>query len=115
MFAPSLIGREEGGVHDMVYNSIMKGDRDIRNQLYSNIVIAGGACMATGFEQRLLHEIKKLAPANMTPNVIAHPDRRYATWIGGSLLASLSSFQSQWVTRAEYDEHGPCITHRKCF
>jgi len=30
-------------------------------------------------------------------------------------LASLSTFQSMWITKEEYDESGPGIVHRKCF
>ena len=36
-------------------------------------------------------------------------------WIGGSILASLSTFKSMWITKDEYDEAGPSIVHRKCF
>ena len=32
-----------------------------------------------------------------------------------SLLSSLSTFQSMWISKAEYDESGPAIVHRKCF
>ena len=45
--------------------------------------------------------------------VSAPPERKYSAWIGGSILASLSSFQDKWVTRAEYDESGPSIINRK--
>ena len=30
-------------------------------------------------------------------------------------LSSLSTFQSMWISKAEYDESGPAIVHRKCF
>jgi actin len=53
------------------------------------------------------------APPQVT--VIAPPERNYSVWIGGSLLASLSTFQQAWITKEEYDEVGPCIVHRKCF
>uniref|UniRef100_A0A1X7VST2 Actin, cytoplasmic n=1 Tax=Amphimedon queenslandica TaxID=400682 RepID=A0A1X7VST2_AMPQE len=36
-------------------------------------------------------------------------------WIGGSILASLSTFQQMWISKQEYDESGPSIVHRKCF
>ena len=32
-----------------------------------------------------------------------------------SILASLSTFQQMWISKAEYDESGPSIVHRKCF
>jgi len=36
-------------------------------------------------------------------------------WIGGSILASLSTFQQMWISKGEYDESGPAIVHRKVF
>jgi len=41
-------------------------------------------------------------------------DRAHAAWIGASILGSLGSFHEMWVTRAEYDEYGSAIVHRKC-
>merc|ERR1719410_276569 len=43
------------------------------------------------------------------------PERKYSVWIGGSILASLSTFQQMWISKQEYDECGPAIVHRKCF
>merc|ERR1711963_714127 len=47
--------------------------------------------------------------------IIAPPERKYSVWIGGSILASLSTFQQMWISKQEYDECGPAIVHRKCF
>jgi len=47
--------------------------------------------------------------------VVAPPERKYSVWIGGSILASLSTFQQMWIAKSEYDESGPSIVHRKCF
>jgi hypothetical protein len=33
-------------------------------------------------------------------------ERRYAGWLGGSILASLGSFHQLWVSKKEYEEHG---------
>merc|ERR1711963_642114 len=46
--------------------------------------------------------------------IIAPPERKYSVWIGGSILASLSTFQQMWISKQEYDECGPSIVHRKC-
>jgi actin-related protein len=51
----------------------------------------------------------------MKIKVVAPPERKYSVWIGGSILSSLSTFQSMWISKAEYDESGPAIVHRKCF
>ena len=42
-------------------------------------------------------------------------DRKFAVWMGGSVLAGLSSFRDSWITRDEYDETGVSVVHRKCF
>ena len=34
-----------------------------------------------------------LAPSSMKIKVVAPPERKYSVWIGGSILASLSTFQ----------------------
>lgn len=47
--------------------------------------------------------------------VVAPPERKFSVWIGGSILASLSTFQQMWIAKSEYDESGPSIVHRKCF
>ncbi|VDP78024.1 unnamed protein product [Echinostoma caproni] len=47
--------------------------------------------------------------------IVAPPERKYSVWIGGSILASLSTFQQMWISKQEYDESGPGIVHRKCF
>ena len=41
-------------------------------------------------------------------------ERKFSTWIGGSILASLGSFQQMWMSKQEYEEHGVAIVHRKC-
>lgn len=56
-----------------------------------------------------------MAPASIKVKVYAPPERKYSVWIGGSILASLSTFQQMWITRSEYDEQGSGIVHRKCF
>merc|ERR1739838_335888 len=57
-------------------------------------------------------EITALAPSTMKIKIIAPPERKYSVWIGGSILASLSTFQQMWITKYEYDEAGPSIVHR---
>ncbi|KAL7720916.1 actin [Entamoeba marina] len=95
LFQPSFLGMEANGIHETTYNSIMKCDVDIRKDLYGNVVLS--------------------APPTMKVKVIAPPERKYSVWIGGSILASLSTFQNMWITKEEYDEAGPAIVHRKCF
>jgi len=115
LFQPSFIGKEAAGVHETMFNTIMKCDVDIRKDLYSNIVMSGGSTMYEGLAARLEKEMISLAPSTMKIKVVAPPERKYSVWIGGSILASLSTFQQMWISKQEYDESGPSIVHRKCF
>ncbi|XP_073526469.1 uncharacterized protein [Phyllobates terribilis] len=108
-------GMESPGIHETTFNSIMKSDVDIRKDLYNNIVLSGGSTMFPGLADRMSKEITALAPNSMKIKVVAPPERKYSVWIGGSILASLSTFQQMWISKAEYDESGPAIVHRKCF
>ncbi|XP_031557391.1 actin, non-muscle 6.2-like [Actinia tenebrosa] len=58
---------------------------------------------------------EKMTQPTMKIKIIAPPERKYSVWIGGSILASLSTFQQMWISKQEYDESGPSIVHRKCF
>jgi len=114
LFQPNFVGMESHGIHRLTFDSIMKCDVDIRRDLYKNIVMSGGTTMFNGIPERLEKEMKALAPQGMDIKVIAPPERKYSVWIGGSILASLSTFEEMWVTKEEYDESGPTIVHRKC-
>ena len=77
--------------------------------------LSGGTTMFSGIADRMQKEITALAPSTMKIKIIAPPERKYSVWIGGSILASLSTFQQMWISKQEYDESGPSIVHRKCF
>ncbi|GAM20888.1 hypothetical protein SAMD00019534_040630 [Acytostelium subglobosum LB1] len=115
LFQPSFLGMESAGIHETTYNSIMKCDVDIRKDLYGNVVLSGGTTMFPGIADRMQKELTALAPSTMKIKIIAPPERKYSVWIGGSILASLSTFQQMWISKEEYDESGPSIVHRKCF
>ena len=48
LFQPAFLGMESCGIHETVYNSIMKCDVDIRKDLYANTVLSGGSTMFPG-------------------------------------------------------------------
>ena len=115
LFQPSLIGMEVSGIQDVVYDCANKCDIDIRKTLFENVVLSGGTTMLPGIDTRLQSDLKSMVPELVVPNVSAPPERKYSVWIGGSILSSLPSFEDMWITKAEYEEYGPLIVHRKCF
>ena len=115
LFQPSFLGMESAGIHKICYNSLMKCDMELGWDLYHNIVLSGGSTVFPGIVERMQKEITALAPPSARIKIIAPPNRKYSTWTGGSILASLSTFHSMWISKQEYDECGPAIVHRKCF
>mmetsp|Transcript_33924 Transcript_33924/g.59133 ORF Transcript_33924/g.59133 Transcript_33924/m.59133 type:complete len:418 (+) Transcript_33924:44-1297(+) len=104
------------GLHQMVNDSITRCEMDIRKELYGNVVIAGGNTLFPGFTDRLTRRLNDIA-SNMKVKLIASNssiERRFSSWIGGSILASLGSFQQMWMSKQEYSEHGAGIVERKC-
>lgn len=115
LFQPSFLGLEASGIHETTYNSIAKCDVDIRKDLYGNVVMSGGTTMYPGIADRMQKEISSLAPSSIKVKIVAPPERKYSVWIGGSILASLSTFQTLWCSKQEYDESGPIIVHRSVY
>jgi centractin len=77
----------------MVVDAIGRTDMDLRKALFANIVLSGGATLTKGFGDRLLLELQRLAVKDMRIKIFAPPERKYSTWIGGSILAGLSTFR----------------------
>uniref|UniRef100_A0A669DJ79 Actin related protein 1B n=2 Tax=Oreochromis TaxID=8139 RepID=A0A669DJ79_ORENI len=65
LFRPDLIGDESSGIHEVLAYAIQKSDMDLRRTLFSTIVLCGGSTLIKGFGERLLTEVKKLAPKDV--------------------------------------------------
>jgi actin len=115
LFQPSHAGLELEGVHKYAFDSVMKCDVDVRKDLFQNLILSGGSTLFEGMGERMWHEVHQLAPSTYKVKVLAPPERKYSVWLGGSILASLSTFQTMWINKQEYDDAGPAIIHRKCF
>ncbi|XP_062158094.1 actin-related protein 4 isoform X1 [Alnus glutinosa] len=129
LFNPSLVQAIPGmdnfaeiapsvrGLPQMVIESINKCDVDIRRELFSSILLAGGTASMQQLKERLEKDLLEESPQAARVKVLASgnaTERRFSVWIGGSILASLGSFQQMWFSRAEYEEHGASYIQRKC-
>jgi actin len=93
LFQPSLVGKEGVGIDGCLEQSILGCDVDLRRELFSNVVLSGGTTMFPGIAERLGKELKLRLPPRLPVTVVAPPERKYSVWIGGSILASLNTFQ----------------------
>ncbi|XP_031490337.1 uncharacterized protein LOC116257581 isoform X4 [Nymphaea colorata] len=115
LFEPSWVGVESCGMHEAITRSIRKCDIDVRRDMYANIVLSGGTTGLPGLVNRLAKELKEMAPPTTRIRIMSPPERKYGAWIGGSILASLSSFDQMWITKEDYVEFGASVVHMKCF
>ena len=113
LFQPSFIGMESSNIHETTYNSIIKCDVDIIKDLYDNIVLSGDSSMFPGIADIMTKEVSNLVPNTMKIKIIDSPERKYSVWIGGSILFSLSTFKSMWISKVEYDESAQLLYTEK--
>merc|ERR1719468_1023787 len=106
LFRPEMLGRDQAGVHRMLFESVKLCDLDLRRDLFGSVVLSGGTTMLPGLVERITKELTALVPPTVRVKVIAMPERKYSVWIGGSTLASLTTFQQQWITLAQYHDVG---------
>eukprot|EP00116_Pleurobrachia_bachei_P013341 sb/3473603/ len=112
LFQPHLAGLEYNGLHQATFNTIMRCDEDMRSKLMENICLSGGNTMFTGLADRMQKEMAAISPPSAKVRVIAPADRKYSAWIGGSIMASKSSFKNWCISKEEYNESGPSIVHK---
>lgn len=102
---------------DLVFNCVSASDIDQRRDLYGGVVVTGGTTMISGVVERLTKGLSVAIPQayklkmHSAPNAM---ERNCGPWIGGSIVASLGTFQQAWVSKAEYEELGAHGALRKC-
>jgi len=110
---PSDVGVEQAGIAECLVQSVEACVPDVREALFSNIVLTGGTTLLPNFKERLRMELRELVPFDM-PICISHvAEPMLAAWCGGSLFAASYAYESQVVTREEYQEHGHVLCRRR--
>ncbi|XP_032903215.1 actin-like [Amblyraja radiata] len=115
LFNPTLIETNQDGIHTAANISLRRVPPQVRHIMYNNVLLCGGSTLFDGFNLRFCKELYALSPHGCKPKIHAVPERKYAVWIGGSILASLHAFQSMWIRREDYDDQGPNIVYHMCY
>ncbi|MEW5306390.1 MAG: hypothetical protein WDW36_008858 [Sanguina aurantia] len=103
-------------LQSLVMESVNRCDVDVRKELYGGVVLTGGSSLFGSLRERLEKELLELGPQTAKFKITApmnNQERRFSTWIGGSILGSLGSFQQMWMSKEEYHNHGSSLIHRK--
>ncbi|NXF96557.1 ACL7A protein, partial [Eubucco bourcierii] len=114
LLQPALLGSQEPGLSQLALACLKKRECDIIKTMMGNILLCGGSTMMEGFANRFQLELAMMCPSDSL-GISASPHRKFSVWIGGSILASLHSFQDLWISRSEYEEYGSFCIRKKCF
>ncbi|KAL9234616.1 hypothetical protein vseg_009470 [Gypsophila vaccaria] len=120
LFQPSILGLEAHGIVEQLVRCILSVASENHRQLLESTVLCGGTSSMIGFESRFQKEAN-LSSSAIHPSVVKPPEympenlSQYSAWVGGAILAKVVFPQNQHVTKADYDENGPAVVHRKCF
>lgn len=114
LFKPKMIEKYEPGLSEIIVHCAKNvKNEELRRYLLERIVLSGGNCRMGDLLYRLNKELVMQIKGGIKIGIEARNDREYLAWIGGSVVSSLKSFGSMWITRSEYLESGPGIVHRK--
>ncbi|NWW81358.1 ACL10 protein, partial [Climacteris rufus] len=107
LFQPRLLRHGSPGLHQLAWQSLQAAPEPFRRHMLGNIVLSGGSSLFPGFPERMCLELNLLSHGTgVHIEVLANPERGGAAWAGGSMAASLTSFQHSWMTKGDYLEHG---------
>lgn len=86
--------RDDQTIPQLVVQALSHVDVEVRPALLANIVVTGGSSLMYGFTDRLNQELSAMYPGPRIRLQAPGPtvERKYASWIGGSILGSLGSF-----------------------
>ncbi|CEL58128.1 Actin-related protein 4 OS=Emericella nidulans (strain FGSC A4 / ATCC 38163 / CBS 112,46 / NRRL 194 / M139) GN=arp4 PE=3 SV=1 [Rhizoctonia solani AG-1 IB] len=102
----------------LIHACLNATEPDLRPALLNNVVLTGGNSLLPGMADRINNELMRLAGGIQSKLKIHAPgnptERRFAPWLGGSILASLGTFHQLWISREEWKEHGPNIVAQRC-
>ena len=116
LFNPKTLDPKfDGGVGVNTVSTIYKSDVDIRTSTIQNVCCTGGCSLFKGFDARIKKSLtSEFTWAKKSIDVTCFTNCN-SSFYGASIIASLPTFSSMWVTKAEYEETGVSIIHRKCF
>eukprot|EP00794_Sanderia_malayensis_P017557 gene17557-19308_t len=115
LYDPEEIGLEQKPIQCMLMDSIARADNSMQPALTNNLLVTGGTSLLPGFTSRLKNELDALTDHTAAVRLTNATNPLTATWTGGSVISSRSTFSQQCVTTDEYAEIGAHVVHTKCF
>ncbi|KAJ8602702.1 hypothetical protein CTAYLR_003790 [Chrysophaeum taylorii] len=106
LFVPQVANRsiESPGLAGVVLAAVTKCSIDLRRAMYEGIFLVGGGSLIPGLPERLDVDLNHLAAANVDVQVTALENRKFAAFLGASVVADLPDFASNWISREDAED-----------
>ena len=106
-FEPAAFGLTCKSIPELVASSLNGEVHDLSiSALKSTLVLTGGASLHPNLSERLDHCIKNSMHLTTPINLVATHERKFSSWIGGSILASLPTFKNKIISKQNFEEEG---------
>ncbi|KAL5501343.1 ARP6_2 [Sanghuangporus vaninii] len=113
LFRPSDIGLPQAGLSYTISDAISSLPEDVQGLFWANIGLIGGNARLPGFRNRLMTELRSLAPAEHEVRIYESSNPIIAAYLAGAEFARQPGLANVCVTRAEYQEAGSRACRRK--
>ncbi|KAN0074661.1 Actin family [Tylopilus felleus] len=113
LYRPDDIGLEQTGLPGTIAASIALLPEDLQGMFWANIGVIGGNTKFSGFHERLMTELRSLAPVDFEINIFKSDDPVTESYRSALAFAKHPDLPSHLLTRAEYLESGSGAVRRK--
>lgn len=103
-FSPEVFDLQGPSVSQAVVDSIKACEASTHPLLASHLVACGGNSLYPGFIKRLYKELTTDHFSFTKAPMWVGCNRRYSVWLGASVVAHLSTYKSEWMSKEEYAE-----------
>ncbi|KAM6217689.1 actin-like protein 8 [Rhynchocyon petersi] len=101
-FSPQVFGLPWPSISKIFMEALETCDASMHKVLKSHVIACGGNTLYPGYTTRLRKELT--TDSLSSTRLWVGTNRNFSVWLGASVLAHLSTFKSEWMTREEYDE-----------
>ncbi|KAI8342544.1 actin family [Chlamydoabsidia padenii] len=135
LFHPELIQADTLSLPSMINLAMQNCEPpEIRPKLWESIALPGGGGQMAGLQKRIKAEVGKLLSISENPGDIQtrligflkmpsyftvlkkKEYQQYSTWLGGEIVAKLVFTDAKnHVSKVDYNEHGPSVSHTKSY
>lgn len=111
---PTDVYTRKCSLHEAVAEALMGCQESNREQLGESVVLVGGFSLLPGLAERLQKELHGLSTLCTPTTVVSGSWSTHAAWLGGKQLAEQRNFQTRWISREDYNNHGPKVVSSRC-